>query len=1049
MYNLHRVFLYIYPMIDFTKKIYNSDKFRRPALTFIETGKYCNYPKGTTEYIKFWEQEMNYCINGYTADDGEFITGYNYFYLNYCPIQRIVYEKGINKHGKEVIKRVRKLDFPDFYDYDYYFFQAVEEAEEQGKHLIVAKARRKGFSYKGSAMLCRNFFLIPDSKSYVYASNKQYLTEDGILTKAWLYMDFIDEHTAWAKKRQVANTQMRRRASMIVTDEYGNKVEVGYKSEIIGVSLKDNPDAGHPYSQTIYTPDGKTTWENIKIGSKVFAEDGTIATVKDVIELGDKDIYRFTLSDGRVIESTDDHKWRLMRRGYCRKNNKESKGMKLYEITTSEIHNISKNNSYLTNPFKFLSPNCINDFEYKDVPVDAYTLGLLLGDGSIKKSSKNTVPITQLPADMEEIKKFIPYNVRKYNSKKGIDYVIDIENCLDKFKDLNLLDKTAGTKFVPDTYKYNISKIRLEVLNGLLDTDGSVTKDYGVIEYVSKSKQLAEDAAWLCRSLGINCKLRSKIINDNAYYRLYIYCRHDETRLFNLPRKKERLKLKNNNNFANSKRLHPYIVSSEIVRKERAKCITIDNDSHQYYIGDFIPTFNCRGKAGKLILWEEAGSFPQLEAAWQIARPSVEQDGVAFGLMLAFGTGGDEGPAVSALREGFYKPESFNCLAFENIWEDSIQSNKCGFFVPQHTNLDIRDEEGNRLYMDKDGNTLHAKAKRFILDLRETELKNAKSSTQVDRYVAEHAETPSESFTEFSGNIFPKKELQKQLARIRTNKKLSNAKQIGDLTMVDGQPVWNMKKYGDITEYPLPKTADPTGAVVIWEHPVKDAPFGLYIIGVDSYDYDESGTNSLGSCLVYKRFQDFESYSDVIVAEYTGRPATAEIFYENVRRLAVYYNARIMYENQNKGIFTYFKNHHCDYLLADQPDILKDIVGGTTVNRGKGSHMTKEIKLWAFGKIKEWLEEDRGNGQLGLNTILSEPLLEELIKCNDKSNVDRIMSLCQIMIYREQLYNVQIKEVKEVEKKQRLFNKPLFSRDDDSEPEVFYDHNITTFMFTN
>ena len=687
-------------MIDFDKKIINSNKFRKPCIEFINTGKYCQFPKGTSEYYKFWEQEMNYCIDGYTAEDGEYITGYNYFYLNYCPIQRIVYEKSINKRGEEVIKKIRKAAFPDFYDYDYYFFQSVQEAEEQGKHLCVAKSRRKGYSYKCGSMLCRNFFLIPSSKSYVYAANKQYLTEDGILTKAWDYMDFIDQHTAWGKKRQVANTQMRRRASMLVTDEFGNKVEVGYKSEIIGVSLKDNPDA-------------------------------------------------------------------------------------------------------------------------------------------------------------------------------------------------------------------------------------------------------------------------------------------------------------------------------------------------------------VRGKAGKLILWEEAGSNNQLEAAWQIARPSVEQDGVAFGLMLMFGTGGDEGDNVAALRNAFYDPKAFNCLEFENIWDEGAQDKPCGFFVPQHTNLDIRDEDGNRLYMDKDGNTLHAKAREFILKLREEELKSAKSSQQIDRYCAEHSETPAEAFTELSGNIFPKKELQKQLAKIRTNKKLANAKQVGDFTMVDGLPVWNIKKQGDITEYPLPKKADPTGAIVIWEHPVKDAPFGLYIIGVDPYDHDQSGTNSLGSCIVYKRFQDFESYHDVIVAEYTGRPKTAEEFYERVRRLAMYYNAKIMYENQNKGLFSYFKNKHSDWMLADQPDILKDIVSNTTVNRGKGCHMNKEIKLWGEGKIKEWLEEDRGNGQLGLNTILSEPLLEELIKYSDKVNADRVMAFMQIMIYREQLYNVQVKKKEDIEKKQTLFDKPLFSRSGTNERDNNFDLNTTTFTFTN
>ena len=132
-------------MIDFTKKIKNSNKFRTPALTYIESGSYCSFPKGTSEYFNFWETEMDRCINGYTADDGDYITGYNYFYLNYCPIQRIVYKNKKNKQGQEELIKVRELAFPDFYDYDYYYFQAIENAQDQGKHLCVAKARRKGY----------------------------------------------------------------------------------------------------------------------------------------------------------------------------------------------------------------------------------------------------------------------------------------------------------------------------------------------------------------------------------------------------------------------------------------------------------------------------------------------------------------------------------------------------------------------------------------------------------------------------------------------------------------------------------------------------------------------------------------------------------------------------------------------------------------------------------------------------------------------------------------------------------------------------------------
>lgn len=683
-------------MVDFTKKIKNSDKFRQPALRFLEVGSYCQYPESTSEYFKYWDEQLDRCKYGYTADDGDFISGYNYFYLNFCPIQRIIYTTITNPDGTTKVKKTRELQFPDFYDYDYYFFLAVEDAEGLGKHLCALKSRRKGYSYKNAAMACRNYYLFPGSKTYIYASNKQYLTEDGILTKAWDYMDFIDKNTAWGKKRSV-NTQMRKRAGFFTKDEYGNEIELGFKSEIIGVTLKDNPDV-------------------------------------------------------------------------------------------------------------------------------------------------------------------------------------------------------------------------------------------------------------------------------------------------------------------------------------------------------------VRGKAGKLIIFEEAGSFSELGAAWQIARPSVEQDGVAFGTMIAFGTGGDEDSHFETLKDMFYNPDGYNCLGFDNIWDETPSDKQCGFFIPQYTNMDFRDENGNRIYMDKDGNTLYKKSVEYILSERRKVVENATNSVAVDRYVAEHCITPQEACLEFGGNIFPKKELQEQLAKIRTNKSLSNVKQVGDLVWEpDGTLKWVIKKHGDVTHYPLKKDDDPTGAIVIWEHPMKDAPIGLYILGVDPYDHDQSGTNSLGSTFVYKRFQNFENYYDIIVAEYTGRPQTAEEYYENLRKLAVYYNGRIMYENERKGLFPYFTAKHCDYLLADQPDIISDVVGNSKVQRKKGCHMNKQIKQWGEGLIKDWLNEEQSPGKKNLHNILSEPLLEELISYNDTANFDRVMALMQVMIYREQLYNVKVKEKKNENRNRVLFDGPIFTQDWFHDDEI--DNNIEAYMF--
>lgn len=683
-------------MVDFNKKIVNSNKFRQAAIKFMETGQYCQYPESTSEYFKYWDEERRRCIEGYTADDGDFISGYNYFYLNYCPIQRITNKTFTRADGTTYNKRINEVNFPDFWDYDYYYFSAVQEAEEQGKHLCVLKSRRRGYSFKGGSMACRNYYLIPNSKTFVYAANKQYLTEDGILTKAWDYMDFIDKNTAWGKKRSV-NTQMRKRAGFYIKDEYGNQIEMGYKSEITGVTLKDNPSS-------------------------------------------------------------------------------------------------------------------------------------------------------------------------------------------------------------------------------------------------------------------------------------------------------------------------------------------------------------IRGKRANLIMFEEGGSMSELGAAWQIARPSVEVDGVAFAPMIIWGTGGDEDSKFATLKDMFYNPKGYNCLEFDNIWDEAATSTKCSFFVPQYTNMDIRDEHGTRLYMDNDGNTLYKPAIEYILAERQKVIENATSNASIDRYVAERPITPAEAMLEFNGNIFPKKELQEQLSLLRTNKKLQNHKQVGDLVQQpDGTIKWVIKKNGDITHYPLKQGEDPTGSIVIWEHPNKDASPGLYIAGIDSYDYDESSTTSLGSCFIYKRIQSIEQYSDIIVAEYTGRPKSAEEFYENVRKLLLYYNARAMYENQNKGIFVYFTNKHCDYLLADQPDIINDIVSNSKVNRKKGCHMNKQIKQWGWGLIKDWLNDINADGKKNLYNIMSEPLLEELIAANDVVNVDRVMSLTQVMIYREQLYNVKVKEVKKENRNRVLFDGPIFTqqwfRDDEAAD------NIEAYMF--
>jgi hypothetical protein len=105
-------------------------------------------------------------------------------------------------------------------------------------------------------------------------------------------------------------------------------------------------------------------------------------------------------------------------------------------------------------------------------------------------------------------------------------------------------------------------------------------------------------------------------------------------------------------------------------------------------------------------LFEEGGKFPNLETAWRIEQPAVEtDDGKAFGLLIAYGTGGTEGASFDGLKNLFYQPEAFNILGFNNIWDDGREDTKCGFFVPSWSNMEGEDGEGRKL-MDSDGNSI-------------------------------------------------------------------------------------------------------------------------------------------------------------------------------------------------------------------------------------------------------------------------------------------------------------------------------------------------------
>lgn len=225
------------------------DYFRPAAITFKKTGKYTNLrpnPNPNSEYGKWVREEIRRCYEGYVRkSDGEWITGNMYFFLNYCPIP-MTKVTGNNRKGERVV------DFPEFWEGIYYRFHYIEQAqlgglfdEKGGNNGCEISSRGKSKSLTMAAIMAK-YFVLGESKDVcknvkcmATAYQKQYLTSDGILNKFQSYIDFLAQNTQWPSKRLKSSLQdMSWKMGYYDLDTGTQK---GTLNEVIGVSAKDDP----------------------------------------------------------------------------------------------------------------------------------------------------------------------------------------------------------------------------------------------------------------------------------------------------------------------------------------------------------------------------------------------------------------------------------------------------------------------------------------------------------------------------------------------------------------------------------------------------------------------------------------------------------------------------------------------------------------------------------------------------------------------------------------------------------------------------------------
>lgn len=413
-----------------------------------------------------------------------------------------------------------------------------------------------------------------------------------------------------------------------------------------------------------------------------------------------------------------------------------------------------------------------------------------------------------------------------------------------------------------------------------------------------------------------------------------------------------------------------------------------------------------RGSRGVLYLLEEMGTFPRLLRLYSVLRPSVEDGNDVWGTIFAYGTAGDSESDFAGAQELMYNPQGYNMLALPNVYDKEGQGRK--YFTLFFGGYLNRAE----CYND-DGVSNVTKALLEILVDRYKVKYNSTDINAITKRIAEIPITPQEAILRTQGNCFPVTQLNERLNQIDNNPAEFNDVYVGDLVIEpSGEVKYVPTSNTPIRDFPL-KDNKSEGALEIYAMPETDINKKVfpnrYIIGHDPVNNDQAESMSLSSTFV------LDLWTDNVVAEYTGRKQYADENFEMVRKLCLFYNAKCLYECNNKSMFAYFSRMNSVHLLLDTPEYLREkqmVKYSSFGSSSKGVNANAPINNHADELTKEWLLKSFKGTQIidGVEVEVELPqlfklrnraLIKELILYNPNINVDRVRAFGMLMIHRQ------------------------------------------------
>jgi hypothetical protein len=345
----------------------------------------------------------------------------------------------------------------------------------------------------------------------------------------------------------------------------------------------------HGYDYVVETPSGRKRWGDLGVGDMLFGADGSPTRIVGQQHFKSVPMYRVTFDDRTTCEVSSGHLWNVRGRQHRRWKRDGWRTMETIEILE---RGVKRSNGIAEARQWEIPAQGAARYPYRPVPIDAYILGLWLGDGG-----RNTGIVTNADAEIGARITSAGYTFSiggKQNSKAKSLCIYGLRVAL---RNLGLLTKYAYEKRVPELYMINSINVRAEILRGLMDTDGECGKANGCVQFCSTSKGLIDDVIWLARSLGGKAMLSPSV--KYPFYRdsagIKIFCRPawrctitmpSDFRTFYIERKQRRVPK------VEPRYLARWIDSIEYIGEADGMCVTVEAADGLYMANDFIVTHN-------------------------------------------------------------------------------------------------------------------------------------------------------------------------------------------------------------------------------------------------------------------------------------------------------------------------------------------------------------------------------------------------------------------------------------------------------------------------